>query len=253
VGALILVGAISYSAYHVIAASRVPLPDASVPEQLAAEAGLAGEPIGRPSPITDVPRNLPLRAAPSLHEVPLQLPMIDLRLAVAEELEPKSVEPLSPKSTELASALPVHVPLPVRKGPRAGVSAERPVIQSEEVGAAQRVSAINEVGLKPRHALALGQHYGMDNKDSRITLRLHGPTEIIVGDNRKNVLIDRALDAGDTYRVPNLVGLKLSAPDAGAIEIILDDTTVGFAGKDGVPAREISLDPKAIARPPQGG
>jgi len=74
-----------------------------------------------------------------------------------------------------------------------------------------------------------------------------------VGDNRKNVLFDRILGAGDTYRVPNLIGLKLSALDAGAIEIILDDTTVGFAGKDGVPARELSLDPKALAHPPQGG
>jgi cytoskeleton protein RodZ len=60
------------------------------------------------------------------------------------------------------------------------------------------------------------------------------------------IFIDRILDAGDTYRVPNLVGLKLSAADAGAIEVILDDTTIGFAGKDGITARDLSLDPQSI-------
>ena len=93
----------------------------------------------------------------------------------------------------------------------------------------------------------------MRNTNSRITLRLHGATEVRVGKNSQQIFIDRELGAGDTYRVPNLTGLKLSAEDAGAVEIILDDTTVGFAGKDGVPAREISLDPKAIVQLQQGG
>jgi hypothetical protein len=41
-------------------------------------------------------------------------------------------------------------------------------------------------------------------------------------------------------------GLRLSAPDAGAIEIILDDTTVGFASQDGAAARNVPLDPQSI-------
>ena len=70
-------------------------------------------------------------------------------------------------------------------------------------------------------------------------------------DNR--ILIDRVLDAGDTYRVPNMTGLQLSASDAGAIEVILDDTTVGFAGKDGVMARGLSLEPQSIIDRQQHG
>ena len=248
-GVLILVGAVSFSAYHIIAsAPQLALPSASVPAQLAAQTGLAGESIAQP-PAPEVARNLHLREAPSLHEITFGLPMIDLRLMPVEEPTPKSVEPAPPKPTEFASSPPEQPPLPVLKAPQ---SMERRVIQSEEVGVAQLVSTLNDVR-STRATLRLGQHYGLRNRDSRITLRLHGATEIRVGDNRNNVLIDRALDAGDTYRVPNLSGLKLSAPDAGAIEIILDDTTVGFAGKEGVPAREISLDPKAVSRLQQGG
>ena len=43
-------------------------------------------------------------------------------------------------------------------------------------------------------------------------------------------------------------GLKLSVPDAGAVEVILDDNTVGFAGKDGAAARGQSLDPQSIIK-----
>ena len=281
-GALLLIGAVTYSVYHVMAsAPRLATPVATVPARLAAESELAGEPIAQPpapqiAPVLRVPREA------SLHEVDFGLPTIDLRLLTAAKLQPKYVEPPPPDTTKLASAKPEQVPLPVRKDSRTNALpppdttklasvkpeqappplpkdsptnalAQKPVIQSVEVGVIQRVSTANAVRLEPRHALRLGQHYGTEWKFSRITLRLHGPTEVRVGDNRNNVLIDRALDAGDTYRVPDVIGLKLSAPDAGAIEIILDDTTVGFAGRDGVPARQISLDPKALVRQQKGG
>jgi cytoskeleton protein RodZ len=64
-------------------------------------------------------------------------------------------------------------------------------------------------------------------------------------DNR--IFLDQFLNPGDTYRVPNMAGLKLSASDAGAIELILDDSTIGFAGEDGVRARNLALDPLSIA------
>jgi len=63
---------------------------------------------------------------------------------------------------------------------------------------------------------------------------------------RNRTFIDRPLAAGDTYRVPNMVGLRLSAPDAGAVEVILDGISVGFAGEDGLSARGLSLNPQNI-------
>jgi cytoskeleton protein RodZ len=101
--------------------------------------------------------------------------------------------------------------------------------------------------------LPLGRRYGIENGNTRIILRVHRSIRLAVQGTGNRIFIDRVLDAGDTYRVPNLVGLKLSAPDAGAIEVILDDTTVGFAGKDGVMARDLSLEPQSIIDRQQNG
>jgi cytoskeletal protein RodZ len=94
--------------------------------------------------------------------------------------------------------------------------------------------------------LPLGRNYGSLNRDARIILRAHRPIRVAVLGPGSRIFLDQVLDAGDTYRVPNMNGLKLSASDAGAIEIILDDTTVGFASKDGAVARGLSLDPQSI-------
>ena len=101
--------------------------------------------------------------------------------------------------------------------------------------------------------LPLGQRYGIENGNTRIILRVHRSIRLAVQGTGNRIFIDRILDAGDTYRVPNLVGLKLSAPDAGAIEVILDDTTVGFAGKDGAMVRDLSLEPQSIIDRQQNG
>jgi hypothetical protein len=47
--------------------------------------------------------------------------------------------------------------------------------------------------------------------------------------------------------------LRLSAPDAGAIEIILDGSSVGFVGADGSVARGMSLNPQSIVDRRQRG
>jgi hypothetical protein len=40
--------------------------------------------------------------------------------------------------------------------------------------------------------------------------------------------------------------VRLIARDAGAVEVILDGVSVGFAGKDGVTARGLSLTPQNV-------
>ena len=102
-------------------------------------------------------------------------------------------------------------------------------------------------------ALPSGQRYGARNRNSRITLRVHRPTRVAVQGGRNRVFIDRTLSPGDTYRVPNMVGLRLTAPDAGAVEVILDGASIGFVGKDGVTARGLSLNPQNIIDRQQRG
>ena len=50
-----------------------------------------------------------------------------------------------------------------------------------------------------------------------------------------------------------MVGLRLSSPDAGAVEVILDGSSMGFVGKDGATARGLSLNPQNIVDRRQRG
>ena len=138
-------------------------------------------------------------------------PIVEPPLAIVEQ--PSHPEPTPFPPTEISSTLPVSVPA-------------EPALR-----------------LAP---LPQGQRYGLRNRDSRITLRVHRPTHVAVRGTRNRSFIDRPLAAGDTYRVPNLVGLRLSTPDAGAVEVILDGSSVGFMGEDGVTARGLSLNPQSI-------
>lgn len=61
------------------------------------------------------------------------------------------------------------------------------------------------------------------------------------------VYINRTLNAGNSYRVPDVVGLTLTATDTGAIEVDLDGVAMGAAGRKGQIGETISLDPQSIA------
>lgn len=67
------------------------------------------------------------------------------------------------------------------------------------------------------------------------------------------IFISRTLQPGDTYIVPNAAGLTLSAPDSGAIELIVEGASVGFAGANGVVANGLPLNPQELAARRSGG
>ena len=96
-------------------------------------------------------------------------------------------------------------------------------------------------------SLPQGTVYGQRNLNSRVVLRALQPTRLWVVDGTGKLFLGHPLNAGDTYRVPNLVGLKLTASDAGAIEIAVDGQVLGRAGKAGETIKSLSLDPQAIA------
>ena len=68
----------------------------------------------------------------------------------------------------------------------------------------------------------------------------------VAGANNR-VFINRTLQPGDRYIVPNVAGLRLSAPDSGAVELIVDGTSIGFAGDNGVVANGMPLNPQELA------
>jgi cytoskeleton protein RodZ len=91
-----------------------------------------------------------------------------------------------------------------------------------------------------------GQVYGAQNRNPRVILRVHVATRILVQGPKKAVFINRTLKPGDTYQVPNMVGLTLTTPNGGAVELDLDGQAMGFAGHEQQMTEALSLDPQSI-------
>jgi cytoskeleton protein RodZ len=161
------------------------------------------------------------------------------------------VTPVPPRLLAEARVVeqPVVVPLPapVEQASALGPT-ELPPAPLPEVVATPAVALAAHLVPKVAAPLPPGRRYGVQNRTSRITLRVHRPTYVAVRGARNRAFIDRALFPGDTYRVPNVAGLRLSTEDAGAVELILDGSSVGFAGRDGAIARGLLLNPRTIAQ-----
>ena len=144
-------------------------------------------------------------------------------------------QPVLPVPARLAAeaglppAAPATPPPPATPAPPAQASPPAPAAQA------------------PAPALPAGQTYGAQNANSRITLRVHRPSQVTVAGANNRVFINRTLQAGDRYIVPNVAGLRLSAPDGGAVELIIDGTSIGFAGDNGVVASGMPLNPQELA------
>jgi cytoskeleton protein RodZ len=91
-----------------------------------------------------------------------------------------------------------------------------------------------------------GQVYGLHNKGARVVLRARGATHVEVRGPDGKVYINRTLGSGDSYHLPNLVGLRLTSSNAGAVEVDLDGLAMGSAGADMQSVAGLALDPQAI-------
>ena len=101
--------------------------------------------------------------------------------------------------------------------------------------------------------LPAGTVYGKQNAGARVVLRVHQTARISVQGPDGKIFINRMLNPGDTYQVPNLVGLTLNTPNANVVEIDLDGSSMGFAAKEGGEQIGVSLDPQSIADRHNGG
>lgn len=110
----------------------------------------------------------------------------------------------------------------------------------------QAAAATTEPPPQTTAPLPQGHAYGVRNEGSRVMLRATAPTKVLVEDSGGTVYINRALEPGDTYRVPDMVGLTLTTPDAGALQVELDGQMMGTAGRPKEIAEALSLDPQAI-------
>ncbi|HEX2591563.1 MAG TPA: RodZ domain-containing protein [Rhizomicrobium sp.] len=94
--------------------------------------------------------------------------------------------------------------------------------------------------------IPVGHVYGEANSSARVVLRVTEATKILVLGPGHKVFINRVLQPGDTYRVPNVVGTTLTTPNGGAVEIDLDGQAMGHGGGKGQMADAVSLDPQSV-------
>lgn len=82
---------------------------------------------------------------------------------------------------------------------------------------------------------------------SRITVRATANSWIEVRDDFSNTnLVSRLLSEGESYEVPNKIGLSLHTGNAGALEILVDGALVPAIGEAGAVQRGVELDPDSL-------
>lgn len=95
-------------------------------------------------------------------------------------------------------------------------------------------------------ALPPGQTFGQQNANPRVILRVHATTNVLIQGPDGKVFLNRVLHPGDSYNVPNLVGVTLSTQNGNAIAMELDGQPMGNAGHGDKVTEALSLDPQAI-------
>ena len=203
-------------------------------------------------PPREGPRNAPLEIAPPPernHRVAVLTCAGLVVIALAyfrNDIAALSTWAYEPRTAANLASVGSASTAPAAEQPARDVAPERVPPRATEVTAPPSPTPRSGFSPEPLSTLPPGRQYGLGNQVSRITLRVHRPTLVAVRGERNRDFLERPLSPGDTYRVPNVGGLTLTAEDAGAVEIILDGTSVGFAGPHGAAASELSLHPQSI-------
>lgn len=134
-----------------------------------------------------------------------------------------------------APGQPAAIPAPAPSAPQAALTANPPPAATTPA------------------PLPNGHVYGDRNRNARVILHILKPTRILVKGGTGTVFINRDLEPGDSYRVPDFVGLSLAVTDGAAVAVELDGQPMGTAGKTGGAANGLSLDPQAIVDRYNGG
>ncbi|MBN9571030.1 MAG: DUF4115 domain-containing protein [Alphaproteobacteria bacterium] len=215
----IVVLAVGYGAWHLLSAGSAPQA-VPPPPSLAPPKPAAVAPQPAPSATSDQ------TAVPS--------PAID-NSATAE---PAPSAPATPDNASPAPAQPTATPSPAQTS---SVPAN-----AAPANPAAAAPTQTEAAASPADPAA-PTVYGKGNLNPRVVLKAKNDTHITVRGGNGTVYINRILEPGDSYRVPNAPGLKLKAGEGDAVELLLDGAASGYAGTGTGGVEGVSLDPQAVA------
>lgn len=209
----IVVLAVGYGVWHLLSAGSAPQAVPPPPSLAPPKAAIVAPPA---SP------------APAPEQTATPSPAIDSSAAASAPV-PAPAAPTTPNNT---AAAPAPAPAPA-------AAAQQSAIPSPAQTQATSSPATDTASAAP-------VVYGKSNNNPRVVLKAKNDTHITVRGANRTVYINRNLKAGDTYQLPNAVGLTLSTTDAGAVELDLDGQAIGVAGGVQQSAENVPLDPQAI-------
>jgi cytoskeleton protein RodZ len=169
--------------------------------------------------------------------------------AVPQQFEPKVAQaprPVTPKPAQIQTlAVPAAQGASPSLPPGQQVATATPPAVTTLPNSAAGQQPANAPGAAT--APAQGQTYGAQNKNARVVLRVHAATHITVEGPDGRFFINRELQPGDTYNVPLVPGVTLTAANGSAVELDLDGQSMGTVSKDGGETEEFPLDPQSVA------
>lgn len=162
-------------------------------------------------------------------------------MASSETADAQSPESTTPPDTGAA-------PAPVVTAPPAAVDSQAPASAPAPTAVIPAVPTLS--GPAPGSAAPAADSgpriYGEGNEDARIVLRARGDSWVQIRAADDSLVMTRTLRSGDSYRVPNLAGLKLMTGNAGALDILVDNQATPSLGPYGSVRRNVVLDAERL-------
>jgi cytoskeleton protein RodZ len=131
--------------------------------------------------------------------------------------------------------------------PPPAAGAKTPATSTAQMAAPPTSQPANPPATQAAVPAGSSQAFGAANTNSRVVLRARGPVRVTVKGSDGSILLNRDLQAGDTYQAPNEPGITLATSDAGALEVDLDGTALGRMGTPQQVLGRVSLDPQSLA------
>ncbi len=220
--------------------------EAPQPAEKPAQAKETREPGTRPGP---APKRV--TAEQSRTTAPAPAPETASSAAPETTASSAALEPTAP-----AEQQPAMSPPPPPPPPSAAVASEtsistpaetRTEITAQSVPETIVANTATEQATREAETAVAEQAVQIAEPASRITVRATANSWIEVRDDFSNTnLVSRLLREGESYEVPNKIGLSLLTGNAGALEILVDGVLVPTIGEAGAVQRGVELDPDAL-------
>ena len=170
--------------------------------------------------------------------------------SVAEPLSATETQPETPPKIQAVTETAAVSEVPPNTAGEFGTTAASAAEPEPEPESAPRSTDDLELTVASASTTPLPEYvpqiFGRNNRDARVVITATADAWVQVQGPSNELLLTRILRVGDSYRVPNRLGLALVTGNAGALSVTVDGRQVAPVGPVGVVLRDVSLDPDKL-------